>query len=60
MANWLAKLANNTERSRSYHVQRALEEYMEDCADLQIALERLRDPHDRLIPSKEFKKKLGL
>ena len=43
LARALAHIAEETERPRSFHVQKALEGYIEDFADVQIALDRLRD-----------------
>jgi len=36
-------IAKETERPRSFHIRKALESYIEDFADVQIALDRLRD-----------------
>ena len=54
----LDQVAKTTERSRSYHIQKALESYLEKQADLQIALDRLRDPVDPVVPLDEMKKLL--
>ena len=56
----LQKIADETERARSFHVQKALEAYLEDYADLQVALDRLRDPNDKTVSSSEMRKLLGL
>jgi len=56
----LDDIAKETERSRSFIIQKALESYLEDYADLQIALDRLHDRTDPVISSKEMKKALGL
>ena len=53
-------IARETERPRSYIIQKALESYIEDYADLQIALDRLHDKTDRPISGKELRKSLGL
>ena len=53
-------IAKETERPRSYLIRKALESYLEDYADLQVALDRLRDKTDPTITSKEMKKSLGL
>lgn len=37
----LDQIADELERSRSFIIQKALESYLEEYADLQIALERL-------------------
>ena len=60
LARRLDSVAKETERSRAFHVQKELEAYMEDYADLQIALDRLRDHTDRVIPSRELRRNLGL
>jgi RHH-type rel operon transcriptional repressor/antitoxin RelB len=53
-------VAKETERPRSFIVQKALESYIEDFADLQIALDRLHDQRDPIISGKELRKSLGL
>mgnify|MGYP006152850125 FL=1 len=56
LAKELDQVAKSTERSRSYHVQKALEFYLEEQADLQIALDRLRNVKDPVISLKDMKK----
>jgi len=56
----LAQVAHETERSRSFIVQKAVEIYLDDFADLQVALDRLRDPADPVISGEEMRKALGL
>jgi RHH-type transcriptional regulator, rel operon repressor / antitoxin RelB len=53
-------ITQETERPRSYIIQKALESYIEDFADLQIALDRLHDKTDPVISAKEMRKTLGL
>jgi len=60
LAERLDGIAKETERSRSYIIQKALESYIEDYADLQIALDRLHDRTDPVISGKELRKSLGL
>ncbi len=60
LADQLEGVARETERPRSYIIQKALESYLEDIADLQIALERLRDNSDSIVTSDEMRKSLGL
>lgn len=55
--NWLT---HETERSRSFHMQKALEAYLENFADMQVAWDRLHNPQDSIISSKQLKKSLGL
>jgi RHH-type rel operon transcriptional repressor/antitoxin RelB len=60
LADQVDTIARETERSRSYIIQKALESYIEDYADLQIALDRLHDKTDRFVSGKELRKSLGL
>lgn len=60
LARELDHIAKETERPRSFHVQKALESYVEDFADVQIALDRLRDQKDPVISSRDMRKSLGL
>jgi RHH-type rel operon transcriptional repressor/antitoxin RelB len=60
LAKQLEGIAKETDRPRSYIMQKALEIYLEDYADLQIALDRLREKADPIITSKEMRKSLGL
>jgi RHH-type rel operon transcriptional repressor/antitoxin RelB len=60
LAKELEHIAAETERSRSFHIQKALESYVEDFADVQIALDRLRDQKDSVVSSRELRKSLGL
>jgi RHH-type rel operon transcriptional repressor/antitoxin RelB len=60
LAARLDGVAKETERSRSYIIQKALESYIEDYADLQIALDRLHDRTDAVISGREMRKSLGL
>ena len=60
LAKQLDGIAKETERPRSYIIQKALESYIEDYADLKIALDRLHDKTDPIISSKELKKSLAL
>ena len=60
LADQVDSIARETERTRSYIIQKALESYIEDYADLQIALDRLHDKTGRFISGKELRKSLGL
>ena len=60
LANQLNSIAEETERPRSYIIQKALESYIEDYADFQVALDRLHDKTDPVISGKELRKSLGL
>ena len=60
LADQIDSIAKETERPRSYIIQKALESYMEDYADLQVALDRLHDKTDPVVSGKELRKALGL
>ncbi|KAA3663206.1 MAG: ribbon-helix-helix domain-containing protein [Calditrichaeota bacterium] len=60
LANALDKVSKETERSKSFHIQKALEMYFEERADLQIALDRLNDPTDPIISLEQMSKEIGL
>jgi RHH-type transcriptional regulator, rel operon repressor / antitoxin RelB len=60
LAKELDHIADETERPRSFHIQKALESYIADFADVQIALDRLRDQKDPVICGRELRKSLGL
>ena len=60
IANKLASIAIETERTRSFVVQKAVETYLDDFADLQVALDRLRDNSDPVISSNDMRNSLGL
>ena len=60
LAEQLDSIAKETERPRSFIIQKALESYIEDYADLQVALDRLHDKSDVIISGKELRKSLGL
>jgi len=54
----LDSIADATERSRSDIIKEALESYIEDYANLQIAMNRLRDKTDPILSCKDFKKEI--
>ncbi len=60
LAKELDSIAVATERSKSFLVQKALESYLKDQADLQIALDRLRDTSDPIISIEKMRKEIGL
>jgi RHH-type rel operon transcriptional repressor/antitoxin RelB len=60
LAEHLKGIAKETDRPRSYIIQKAIEVYLEDYSDLQVALDRLRDKTDAVITGKELRKSLGL
>jgi len=60
MAKYLSEVATETERSKSFHIQKAVELYLEDFANLQIAQDRLMDKSDKLISADEMRQKIGI
>jgi len=56
----LSSIAGDTERPRSYIIQKALEAYMENYADLQVALDRLHDKADPVVSGTELRESLGI
>ena len=42
----LSEIAKETERTKSFYVQKALEAYLTELADLQVAYDRLHDTID--------------
>lgn len=56
----LDTIAKETERSKSFHVQKAIEFYIKEQVDLQIALDRLNDTSDEVISISEMREKFGL
>jgi RHH-type transcriptional regulator, rel operon repressor / antitoxin RelB len=58
-AKALEKLSKLTDRPKTYFVEKALESYLAEYADYQIALDRLNDKDDPVISSAELKRRLG-
>lgn len=60
LAKELNNIASTTERPKSFLVQKALESYLHEQADLQVGLDRLRDISDPVISIDEMRKEIGL
>jgi RHH-type rel operon transcriptional repressor/antitoxin RelB len=56
----LSEIASETERSKSFHVQKALEAYLAELADLQLALDRLHDISGPIVTTEDMRKELEL
>ena len=56
----LSEIAEETERPKSFHIQKALESYLTELADLQIAYDRLHDINDPLISISDMRNELEL
>ena len=59
MEKRINNLANSTQRSKSFFVKEALNNYLEDMEDYYEALKRDTDPKQNLISLEELKKALG-
>ena len=60
IAKQIYKLSKETKKTSTYHINKALENYIEENEDLQTAKERLKDKNDIVISSKQLRKSLGL
>jgi RHH-type rel operon transcriptional repressor/antitoxin RelB len=60
LAKELSNIAVATERSKSFLVQKALEEYLQNQADLQVSIDRLRDISDPIISIETMREEIGL
>ena len=54
----LAHISQATDRSRSYLIKKAVEEFISEYATNEIALERMNDDTDESITSAEMRKLL--
>jgi len=59
MEKRINKLAKSTQRSKSFFIKEALNNYLEDMEDYYEALKRDTDPEQNLISLEELKKALG-
>lgn len=60
IANELDHISKETERSKSFHIQKAVEIYLSDRADFQVALDRLNDHTDDIISLDDMRTDLGI
>ena len=60
LAEKLSEIAEETERPKSFHIQKALESYLTELADLQVAYDRLHDTTDPVISIDGMRKELEL
>lgn len=58
-ARALEDLARATDRPKTYFIEKAIESYLAEYADYQIALDRLRDKDDLVVSSAELRKRLA-
>ena len=60
LADRLSKLATATRRSKSSFIIEALETYLAEREDLEIALARFRDPEAEWLDHEEVRRELDL
>lgn len=58
-AKELEELAKATDRPKTYFIEKALESYLAEYADYQIALDRLRDKDDPIVSRAELRKRIA-
>lgn len=56
----LDRVSSEVDRPRSFLIRKAVESYLDEYAEYQVALDRLRDKDDKIISGKELRKRLGL
>jgi len=60
LASKLSEISKETERPKSFHIQKALEAYLTELADIQVAIDRIHDTSDPVISIDDMRKELGL
>lgn len=55
----LEDIAEDTDRSKSYLIKKAIEQYLEEYADYQMAIDRLNNKDDEIISPDEMRKRLA-
>ncbi len=60
LASKLSEISKETERPKSFHIQKALESYLTELADIQVAIDRLHDTSDPAISIEEMREELEL
>jgi len=58
LINKIEKICNVSERTKSWFVKTAVENYIKDIEDLEVALERSQNPISDFVDEKELKKML--
>jgi RHH-type rel operon transcriptional repressor/antitoxin RelB len=56
IADRLDRLSKSIDRSKTYIVTKALAQYLEEYEDYLVALNRLNDKDDKIVPEKELAK----
>lgn len=60
LAERLDRLVKTTKRSKSSFIVDALERYLDECEDLEVALSRFRDPDAEWVEHDDVRQELGL
>ena len=60
LAAKLSEIAKETERSKSFLIKKALEAYLAELADYQVAYDRLHDATDPVISIESMRKEIEL
>jgi RHH-type transcriptional regulator, rel operon repressor / antitoxin RelB len=58
-ARALEELARATDRPKTYFIEKAIESYLAEYADYQVALDRLRNKDDPIVSGADLRKRLG-
>jgi RHH-type rel operon transcriptional repressor/antitoxin RelB len=56
----LDKVSREINRNKTFIIRSAIEKYLDEYADYQIALDRLRDKDDKIISADEMRGLLGV
>jgi predicted DNA-binding protein len=56
----LDKVSREINRNKTFIIRSAIERYLDEYADYQIALDRLRDKDDKIISADEMRGLLGV
>ena len=54
----LSKLAKETKRSETFYIEEALQHYLNEYAEAQLAKDRFSDPKSKVISSKAMRARL--
>ncbi len=60
LASKLSEISKETERPKSFHIQKALAAYLAELADIQVAIDRLHDTSDPVVSVEDMRKELEL
>lgn len=58
-AKALEELSRASDRPKTYFIEKALDAYLAEAGDYQVALDRLRDKDDPVLSAAELKKRIG-